>query len=71
MKHPWTFVGDIERSVLLGLQCMIVDTAVRARGSQSLDTDGDGLEVSTKLVVRRATARLAYILFEHHANRGE
>ena len=70
-RHPWTFIDDIERSVLLGLQCMIVDTGVHARSRPILDTDGDGLNVSTKLTVRREAARLAYTLFEHYANKGK
>ena len=70
-RHPWTFVGDIEGSVLLGLQFMIGDTAVHACGGLRLDTAGDGLDVATKLEVRCAAARLAYTLSEHYANRDE
>ena len=69
-KHPRIFVGEIERSVLLGLDRMIVETSVRTRHRSKLDTDIDGLEVSKKLRVRLAAARLAYTLFEHYANRG-
>ena len=48
---------------------MIGDTAIHAPGGPRLDTDGDGLDVSTKLVVRRAAASLAYALSEHYAKR--
>ena len=67
-KHPRVFVGEIERSVLFGLDRMIVETSVRTRRGSRLDRDSDGIEVSKKLRVRLAAARLAYTLFEHYAN---
>ena len=69
-RHPWAFAEDREGSVLEGLRHMIGDTAIHAPGGPRLDTDADGLDVSTKLVVRRAAARLAYTLSGHYAKRG-
>ena len=68
IRHPLVFADDGERLVLEGLHHMIGDTAIHAPGGPRLDTDGDGLDVSTKLDVRSAAASLAYALFEHYAN---
>ena len=71
-RHPLIFADDCERLVLEGLHRMIGDTTIHAPGGgPRLDTDRDGLDVSTKLVVRRAAARLAYVLSEHYAKRGD
>ena len=71
IRHPLVFADDRERLVLEGLHHMIGDTAIHALGGPRLDTDGDGLDVSTKLDVRSAAASLAYALFEHYAKRGD
>lgn len=64
-RHPGTFAGDVERSVLLGLARLIGETAIQGVGAAKHKMDGAGKEVWMKLLVRRTAARLAYRLFEH------
>ncbi len=66
-KHPWVFTRDIEKSVIEGLCHMIDETAMRAPGNPSQNTEGENREVFTKLVVRRSAAKLAYSLSRHYA----
>ena len=69
--HPWIFVGDIEHSVLLGLHHLKDDTAIHRRSDARSQDTGSRWNVSAKLAVRHAAARLAYSLFEHYRKRGE
>ena len=69
--HSWIFVDDIEYSVLLGLNRLIDDTAIHGRGDARIRDTGSRWDMSTKLAVRRAAARLAYSLFEHYRQRGD
>ena len=64
--HPWTFADPVERSVLLGLQRLIGDTAVHGIGTARINKNGNCWDVSTKLRVRKAAARLAFCLFKHY-----
>ena len=67
--HPWTFAGDIERSVLEGLHHLIEETAIHRPSGLRRYAD-DGGDVATKLEVRRAAAGLAYTLSNHYQQCG-
>ena len=70
-RHPWTFAGDIERSVLLGLARLVCGTTIPEAGGARTKMDGAGQDVWMKLLIRRAAARLAYKLFERYRERGD
>ena len=70
-RHPWSFAGDVERSVLLGLARLIGETAIQGVGAGREKMDGAGQGVWMKLLIRWAAARLAYRLFEHYRERGD
>ena len=67
--HPWTFTDDLERSVLVGLYRLIGDTDVHGFGDTRIEMDGNAQDVSAKLFLRRAAARLAFSLFNHYQER--
>ena len=70
-RHPWTFAGEVELSVLTGLGLLVTETTVGGENGGAIDgVDGDQ-DVSRKLIVRRAAARLAYRLFKHYRALGE
>ena len=69
-KHPWTFVDDVERSVLTGLGHLVIETAVGGTNGAGTDGNRNLQEISKKLIVRRAAAQLAYRLFENYRARG-
>ena len=68
-RHPWTFVDDVERWVLTRLGHLVTETAVKGNGDEHTGSGGER-NVSTRLVLRRASVRLAYRLFEHYRARG-
>ena len=65
-KHPWAFVDDVERDVLTGLRHLIAETDVRMGDDDGIHRKTGVEEMSRKLVLRRAAARLAYKLFRHY-----
>ena len=65
--HPWTFVEDIERPLLLGLRCMIVETEY-ARSTPLRGRGRDEIDTPTKLLVRREAAALAFTLYNNYVN---
>ena len=69
-KHPWTFVDDVERSVLTGLGHLVIETAVGGTNGAGTDGNRNLQAISKKLIVRRAAAQLAYRLFENYRARG-
>ena len=69
-RHPWTFVDDVEHHVLAGLGRLIIESSVGEDSDAGVDVQRGLEDVSTKLIVRRAAARLAYRLFEHYRARG-
>ena len=69
-RHPWTFAGEVERSVLVGLARLDCGTAIQVTGGVREKMDGAGRDVWMKLLIRRAAARLAYKLFERYRERG-
>ena len=69
-QHPWTFVGEVERLVLAGLGFLVPETAMGREKPGEIDGNGDDHDVSRKLIVRRAAAKLAYRLFEHYRVQG-
>jgi len=69
--HPWTFVDDIECSVVQGLHRLVSDTAISGCGDMGVQRNENRYEISTKLQIRREAARLAYSLFEHYRQRGD
>lgn len=69
-KHPWTFVDVVESDVLLGLSRLIRESSIGESSGAGFDERGGSQNVSTKLIVRRAAARLAYRLFEHYRAHG-
>ena len=64
-EHPWIFVGDVEAWVLTGLRRLAVETTVGGYVGAAA-AGGECQDVSRKLTVRRAAARLAYRLFTHY-----
>ena len=70
-KHPWTFAGEVERSVLMGVARLVCGTAIQVTGGEREKMDGAGQDVWMKLLIRQAAARLAYKLFEHYRERGD
>ena len=68
-RHPWSFAGAVERSVLEGLRHMIGDSAICSPSGRKIDRNGDCSDVATKLIVRRAAAGLAYRLSKYYASR--
>ena len=68
-RHPWAFAGDVERSVLAGLGSLVAETAVGGQERGSIGPERD-YDVSVKLVVRRAAAKLSYKLLEHYPRSG-
>ena len=65
-RHPWIFSEDVEKSVLAGLGSLVGETAIAGENQEGMDPQGEDHDVSRKLIVRRAAARLAYGLFEHY-----
>ena len=65
-RHPWIFSEDVERLVLAGLAPLVTETAIAGEDREGVDPQGENHDVSRKLIVRRAAARLAYRLFEHY-----
>ena len=70
-RHPWSFSGNVLRSVLEGLHHMIGDSAIRAPSSPRKDRNKDDSDIYKKLIVRRAAARLAYTVSKHYERRSE
>ena len=70
-RHPWAFAGEVERSVLVGLARLVGGTAIQVTGDVREKMDGAGQDVSMKLLIRQAAARLAYRLFERYTERGD
>lgn len=70
-RHPWSFGGTLEKAVLDGLRHMIGDTAIRRSSAPPLERDKEGPDISTKLILRRAAARLAFTLFQYYSRRGD
>ena len=70
-EHPWTFVGDIASWVLTGLGRLGVETTVGGKHGAGNGASGGLQDVSQRLVVRRAAARLAYRLFTHYQAQGK
>ena len=68
--HPWTFVDEVEHSILLGLQRLVDDTAINRHRGTKFQEEENRMEVSTKLHIRQEAARLAYNLFEYYGQRG-
>ena len=68
-KHPWTFVDDIESSVLTGLGHLVIETAVGRRNDAGTGVRRSLQDISKKLIVRQAAAQLAYRLFENYQAR--
>lgn len=68
-QHPWIFSEDVERLVLAGLAPLVTETAIAGEDREGVDPQGENHDVSRKLIVRRAAARLAYRLFEHYRAR--
>ena len=66
-RHPWSFRGGVERSVLEGLRHLIRDTTIRSTNLPRFDERSEGADVSLNLILRCAGARLAYTLFEHYS----
>ena len=69
-RHPWTFVDDIERHVLTGLGRLAIESSLDEDSDTGVDVQGGLEDLSTKLIVRRSAARLAYRLYEHYRARG-
>ena len=70
-KHPWAFADDVESDVLTGLRHLIAETDVGIENSDGIHSNtGDG-DVSRKLLLRRAAARLSYRLFKHYRTVGD
>lgn len=69
-RHPWAFVDVVESDVLLGLSRLISESSVGESSDAGFDERSGSQNVSTKLMVRRAAARLAYRLFEHYQAQG-
>ena len=65
-RHPWAFVDVVESDALLGLSRLISESAVGESNDADFDEHSGSQNVPTKLIVRRAAARLAYRLFEHY-----
>ena len=70
-RHPWAFVGESERSVLVRLDGLVRDTTVgshraerQGEGSVRRDASETGDEVATRLLIRRESAALAHRLFK-------
>lgn len=68
--HPWILSSEIERSLLLGLEGMLVETAY-SRSIPYRSAGKDDLDISTKLVVRQKAAGLAFILYSHYVGQGK
>ncbi len=69
-RHPWSLSGTVERAVLDGLHHMVGDSAIQAPDSSRLGGSTDADDVSTKLIVRCAAARLSFALYEHYQKQG-
>lgn len=69
-QHPWVFSEDIETLVLAGLTPLVTETAIAGESREGVGPQGENHDVSRKLIVRRAAARLAYRLFEHYRTQG-
>ena len=59
-KHPWTFVDEVESYVLAGLGHLVIETAVGGKNGVGIDGNRGPQDVSRKLIVRRAAAKLAH-----------
>ena len=70
-KHPWTFVDDVESNVLAGLGHLVIATAVGGENGVGINGNRSPQNVSRKLIVRRAAAKLAHRLFEHYRALGD
>ena len=69
-KYPWAFVDDVENGVLTGLGHLRTETVVRMDNGEGIHGNADFEDVSRKLLVRCAAARLSYRLFEHYRSVG-
>ncbi len=70
-KHTWAFVDDVENGVLTGLKHLVTETVVEGKNEGGIQANTGSEDVSWKLLVRRASARLSYRLFEHYRSVGE
>ena len=70
-KHPWAFVDDVESGVLTGLRHLIAETDVGMKNSDGIHRNAGVEDVSRKLSLRRAAARLSYRLFKHYRTVGD
>ena len=70
-KHPWAFVDDVENGVLTGLGHLMTETVVGMENGGGIHRNTGFDDVSRKLLVRRAAARLSYRLFEHYRSVGD
>ena len=68
-RHPEAFMGDVERDVLTGLERLVSETAVEGESGMAMG-GVDRQEISRRLIVRSAAARLARRLLEHYGARG-
>ena len=68
-RQPGAFMGDVERDVLTGLERLVSETAVETESGMAMD-GVDRQDISRRLIVRRAAARLARRLLEHYGARG-
>ena len=66
-RHPWSFQGTIERTILEGLRHLLSDTNIRLARAISLERHREVPDVSTRLILRLAAARLAYTLSKHYS----
>ncbi len=70
-KNPGAFIDDVENGVLTGLQHLMTETVVVMENGGGIHRNAGIEDVSRKLLVRRAAARLSYRLFEHYRSVGD
>ena len=70
-KHPFAFVDAVESGVLTGLRHLIAETDVGMKNSDGIHKTAGVQDVSRKLLLRRAAARLSYRLFKHYRAVGD
>jgi len=61
-KHPWVLTGDIEMVLLSGLRFVKEETAIAPGGDGKDAVAQQGLDVSTKLMIREPSAHLAFTI---------
>ena len=69
--HPWAFADDIESGVLTGLRHLIAETDVGMKNSVGIHRSAGVEDVSRKLLLRQAAAKLSYRLFKHYRTVGD